>query len=172
MKSEMPSIRDNQGQDQNQIVETAVPKIEVEPEQELPREKINIYGEEVGVVDFSPEQKELKTKIPVVYSKGWGTTTRSHDSNIKELGRTRRVLAVDSPHGVEPKNVPEEKRTEVTETLENVPEIQLAKVTTLLKMMEEKGVKQADVVAHSEGGGDCYICGYASAGSVSELGSC
>ena len=110
-------------------------------------EKLEMYGRDLEIVDISPEEKDIKSKVPVVYSMGWGVTKESHRGTMLGLAEDRRVLAVDAPHGFDSKDVPPEEKIEA----EDIPQIQLAKVTALLKAMEAKGLKKTDVVAHSEG---------------------
>lgn len=110
-------------------------------------EPIEVYGGEMKVVDLTPEK--LKTQIPTVFLKGWGTTSKIFKDNLIGLAnQERRVLAVDDPHGIESRNIPESKTPEG----QNIPEVELRKVAALLKMMDEKGLEQVDIVAHSEGG--------------------
>src|SRR3989344_5316491 len=110
-------------------------------------DKIELYeGGTMDVVDVKPERP--KTEIPTFWLRGWGTTVEVHEDNIVNLAeRGRRTLAVDAPHGIESANIQEL----TTEREQEIHDIELRKVAALLKSLDEKGIEQTDIVAHSEG---------------------
>jgi pimeloyl-ACP methyl ester carboxylesterase len=108
---------------------------------------IDLYGEKtLNLVDLQPER--LKTETPVFWLGGWGATAEVHEDNIINLAeRGRRTLAVDAPHGIESANIQES----ATERGQEIHDIELRKVAAVLKSLDEKGIAQTDIVAHSEG---------------------
>ena len=110
-------------------------------------DKIELYeGGTMDVVDVKPERP--KTEIQTFWLRGWGTTVEVHEDNIVNLAeRGRRTLAVDAPHGIESANIQEL----TTEREQEIHDIELRKVAALLKSLDEKGIEQTDIVAHSEG---------------------
>lgn len=107
-------------------------------------EKISLYGSEtMNVVDLNP--KNPKTEIPAFWLTGWGAPAEVHEKNIISLAeRGRRTLAVDEPHGIETSQ-------EASSKLGEIHDIELRKVTALLKVLDEKDIDKTDIVAHSEG---------------------
>ncbi|MDO8495718.1 MAG: alpha/beta hydrolase [bacterium] len=147
MSIEMPSYENKQ---------TLPPKGEVPPEK-LPEylsnqfdqpDKFELYeGETLSLRDIQPEK--VKTEVPLLILKGWGTTPDNYKANIIGLAeKGRRVLAVDNIHGINAEQI-----EGVKEARELVPdELLLNKVAATLKVFEVKeGLDQVDVVAHSEG---------------------
>lgn len=105
-----------------------------------------VEGGVMGIVDIKPEK--LKTEIPVFWLSGWGTTRKVYEQNIDNLAALgRRTLALDTPHGIDRANIQES----TTQHGQAIHDIELRKVTALLKALDEKGIKQTDIVAHSEG---------------------
>ncbi len=108
--------------------------------------KVEVYGGEMEVVDINPEQP--KTETPTVFLGGYLTSTESNKGAILKLaGSQRRTLSINEPHGIEPENIHE--ATEIENKM--IPNIEFRKVAALLKMIDEKGLDQVDLVAHSEG---------------------
>lgn len=114
-------------------------------------ERIDLYegAETLNVRDIQPEQ--LKTEVPTVWMKGWGTTSDSYKDNILGLAeRGRRVLAVDNVYGVEGAEAEEVDAQKAKEL--GLEGLMLDKVIAYLKMLDMKeGLDKVDVVAHSEG---------------------
>lgn len=110
-------------------------------------DEIDLYeGGAMKVVDVKPEKP--KTDIPTFWLCGWGATVEVHEDNIINLAeRGRRTLAIDAPHGIDSANLEES----ATERGQAIPDIELRKVAALLKTLDEKGIEQTDIVAHSEG---------------------
>ncbi|MFH0890796.1 MAG: alpha/beta fold hydrolase [Candidatus Liptonbacteria bacterium] len=134
---------------------------------------VEIDGERVKVVDISPEK--LKTETPLLVAPGWAATPKFLQDNIEGFVRGdgaggRRTLCLDTPHGVDlrgaqggssisrtaaRRKVGQVSRQETAEdylTEETISEAELRKVAAAVKVMEEKGISQVDVVAHSEAG--------------------
>ena len=110
-------------------------------------DKIDLYeGGVMDIIDVKPERP--KTEVPTFWLRGWGTTPEVYEDNIINLAkRGRRTLAVNAPHGIESANIQES----VTERGKEIHDIELRKVAALLKSLDEKGIEQTDIVAHSEG---------------------
>lgn len=106
-------------------------------------EKMNIWGEEIDVYDITPET--LKTDVPVVIAPGFSATPMAHEQHILALARAgRRVIAIDTPHGLTAPTV-------MGTTEREFPTIELAKASAIFQALTERGIERADVVAHSEG---------------------
>lgn len=117
-------------------------------------ERIRIGKEEVDVYDISPET--LKTAVPTILAPGFSSTPMAHEQNIIGLAKEgRRVLAVDSPHGLEVPTVEGLKKDEYAE-------VELAKASAILQALDERGIEQSDAVAHSEGAIYLTIAAYLS----------
>lgn len=107
-------------------------------------ERIHIGEEEVDVYDISPEER--KTEVVTVLAPGFSATPMAHEQNILGLARAgRRAISVDSPHGLAEHVVEKELAGDHAE-------VELAKLSAIIQTMDERGIEQADVVAHSEGG--------------------
>jgi len=113
---------------------------------------IKIEEEELDVYDISPEK--TKTEIPVVFSLGYSTTPEIYAENIRVLAESgRRVISVDSPHGLKVHTVPEE--------LSGIlPEVELPKLSAVVESLNELGIDKVDVVGHSEGGSYMALAAY------------
>ncbi len=113
-------------------------------------EKLELYeGETLSLRDIQPEK--LKTEVPTVWMKGWGTTPDNYRDNILRLAeKGRRVLAVDNVYGVEGAKAEEVDAQKAKEL--GLEGLMLDKVVAYLKMLDMKeGLDKVDVVAHSEG---------------------
>ena len=104
---------------------------------------MRVAEEEVNVYDISPET--LKTEVPVVLAPGFSATPMAHEQNILGLAKAgRRVISADSPHGLQQPTVEGLRQGAYSE-------VELAKLSAVIQALEERGIEQADVVAHSEG---------------------
>ena len=110
-------------------------------------EQIELYGEyKMEVIDLKPEKPI--SEVPAIFLRGWGTTADVYKTNLKEIARAqRRAIAIDEPHGIDIENLPDEERFKGQE----IPEVELRKVTALLKTIDEKELVQVDLITHSEG---------------------
>src|SRR3989338_10760046 len=110
-------------------------------------DKIDLYeGGVMDIIDIKPERP--KTEVPTFLLRGWGTIPEVYRNNIIYLAeRGRRILAVNAPHGIDSANIQES----ATEHGKEIHDIELRKVAALLKSLDEKGIEQTDIVAHSEG---------------------
>jgi len=101
-------------------------------------ERVRIGTRVIEVEDIRPEQQTLE--VPTIIGLGWSETPEAQKANIRTLvGKGVRVIAPDTPHGVE------------AEPMENYPTIELRKMAALIETLEARGVEKADIVAHSEG---------------------
>ncbi|MCK9351434.1 MAG: alpha/beta fold hydrolase [Candidatus Paceibacterota bacterium] len=122
-----------------------LPKKYASPEDQFSRPKrIRVGTEDVDVYDVSPEN--TKTDIPTVFAPGFSGTPMFHQQNIIELAKAgRRIISVDSPHGLKNHMVPEEKNGEYSN-------VELAKLSAVIEALKELQIDKTDVVGHSEGG--------------------
>lgn len=107
-----------------------------------------VLGEEaLKLHDIRPEQE--KGPRPVMVMPGWGGTPDMWKNNIQELvSAGRRVLVVDSPHGVDA----------VVDTGDyEVSEAQLRKISAHLGALDQLHVGEVDVVGHSAGAIDALF---------------
>lgn len=92
----------------------------------------------INIIDRSPEHP--KTDVPVFISPGWSENPTVFEDTIQEfLNAGRRVIAL-SYSGTRESN----KET-------NYPNLEVSKGEAILEVIKLKGIKQADVVGHSEG---------------------
>jgi len=106
-------------------------------------ERIRIGEEKVNVYDISSEKR--KTEVPTVLAPGFSGTPMAHEQNILGLAKAgRRVISVDSPHGLAEHGVEKDLAGDHAE-------VELAKLSAIIQALDERGIKQVNVVAHSEG---------------------
>lgn len=100
----------------------------------------------VRVIDIDPPLKT--SKIPVFIIGGYGTFSPLHNkANILAMAREgRRVLYVDEPRGIAHEQLPDP-----TEKPEKIEDYFLDQAAAIRVTMQEKGIAQAAIVAHSEG---------------------
>jgi pimeloyl-ACP methyl ester carboxylesterase len=119
-------------------------------------ESIRIGEEEIEVYDISPEK--LKTEVPTVLAPGFSATPMAHEQNIIGLAESgRRVISVNTPHGLEQPTVSGLHENEF-------PEVELAKLSAVMQALEERKIEVVDVVAHSEGAMYMLIAAYLNPG--------
>lgn len=99
------------------------------------------------VFDLIPEN--LKTKVPTFFAQGWGRPTSTITEALKTLYETDRgVVTLDHPRqgGV------------INEKYKNeYPTEELRKATTILSVLDQKKIEQADLIAQSEGCANAII---------------
>lgn len=124
-------------------------------------ERISIGNEEIDVYDVSPER--LKTNIPAFLAPGFSATPMAHEQNILGLAKAgRRIISVDSPHGLAEHKVGEKLAGEHAE-------VELAKLSAVMEALKERGLEQADVIAHSEGGIYMALAAYLYPGKIRNM---
>ena len=108
---------------------------------------ILIGNENIAAVDIAPEN--LTDRIPVIFAPGWTGTLPVYKQTIKTIAKEgRRTISFNHPRNND--DIPLSK--EGAETVKEYPTEQVRKAQTMIRVLEELGVKKADVVAHSEGG--------------------
>ncbi len=104
------------------------------------RQKIESLGGVIEVVDVMPERP--KTEVPVIFAPGWGETPETFKDSVKTMAELeRRVLSLEHSRGGETEELPQTE----------YPADELRKALALIKVLEEKGIDRADIIAHSEG---------------------
>ena len=108
-------------------------------EQFAQKEKFELLGGEIEVVDIRPENQ--KTDVPVVFAPGWGETPETFRDSIRIMSELeRRVISLKhSRSGDKP------------EPKDEYPADELKKALALLSILENKNLTVIDAVAHSEG---------------------
>ncbi|MBI4128602.1 MAG: alpha/beta fold hydrolase [Parcubacteria group bacterium] len=109
------------------------------------RETLDIDGEEIGVIDISPE--EVKSETPIVLLPGFGATPETYRELIIKLAETKhRVLSIDAPHGINADSMKD------TAGLAEIPDSERRKINAFLTVLEAKKLDRVYVVAHSAAG--------------------
>lgn len=105
-------------------------------------EKYTYGSTVVEAFDIAPEK--LKTETPVFFGTGWSASRGVYEASILGIAeKGRRVLSMFAPHGVN--TDPDFGKGDKTYAA-----AELRKAAAMLHMLEEKGVEQLDIVAHSE----------------------
>jgi pimeloyl-ACP methyl ester carboxylesterase len=120
------------------------------PEESKPwkerKETVKINGGSIETIDLQPEK--LTDEVPVLVAPAWAGSIEAYRNALETLAEQgRRVVSLNhARHGGElpaPEDLPE--------LLKDMPTEELRKAESLLALLESKGIKQVDVVAHSEG---------------------
>lgn len=105
-------------------------------------EKYEYGSTTIEAFDVQPEK--LKTEVPVFFGTGWAASRNVYEAMILGIAdRGRRVLSMFAPHGID--TDPDFGKGDNTYAA-----AELRKAAAMLRTLEEKGVKQLDIVAHSE----------------------
>lgn len=105
-------------------------------------EKYEYGSTTVEAFDLQPEK--LKTKTPVFFGTGWSASRGVYESAILGTAeRGRRVLSMFAPHGID-------TDSDFGKGDKTYAASELRKAAAMLRTLEEKGVEQLDIVAHSE----------------------
>lgn len=107
------------------------------------KEKLRLAGGTAEVVDISPDAP--KTEVPVLIAPGWGCGIETYKPAIKTMSeQSRRVISLNHPRiGGDMSKTPEE-------ALHKYPKEQLRKAMNLIELLNQKGIEETDVIAHSE----------------------
>lgn len=98
---------------------------------------------EAGIEIHDVATEHLKDNVPAIVIPGWSGNPRAYKQTVVGLAsHERRVLSVNAPHGVE---------TSMDVKHPEHPLAELRKTEAILKTLEKKDIKRADIVAHSEG---------------------
>ena len=103
-------------------------------------ETLELQGGRVNVVDLQPEH--LKTPVPLIIEGGWLGNIPTWEKNARlfaDMGR--RVIIVGAPHGITPNREDPD-----------LPLAELRKAEAFVPILDAKGIEEADVLTHSEGG--------------------
>ncbi len=93
---------------------------------------------------FDIRAEKLKTETPVFFGTGWSASRGVYEASILGVAdRGRRVLSMFAPHGID--TDPDFGKGDKTYAA-----AELRKAAAMLRTLEEKGVEQLDIVAHSE----------------------
>lgn len=105
-------------------------------------EKYTYGSTTIEAFDVRPEK--LKTETPVFFGTGWSASRGVYESAILGTAeRGRRIFSVFAPHGIDPD--PDFGTGDRTYAA-----AELRKAAAMLRVLEEKGIEQIDIVAHSE----------------------
>jgi pimeloyl-ACP methyl ester carboxylesterase len=105
-------------------------------------EKYTYGSTTIEAFDVQPEK--LKTEVPVFFGTGWSASRGVYEASMLGVAdRGRRLLSLFAPHGIDTdQDFGEGDRTYAA--------AELRKAAAMLHTLEEKGVEQLDIVAHSE----------------------
>lgn len=93
---------------------------------------------------FDVQAEKLKTDTPIFFGTGWSASRGVYEASILGIAeRGRRVLSLFAPHGID--TDPDFGTGDTTYAA-----AELHKAAAMLHTLEEKGVEQLDIVAHSE----------------------
>jgi len=105
-------------------------------------EKYEYGGTTIEAFDIQPEK--LKTETPVFFGTGWSASRGVYEASILGIAdKGRRLLSMFVPHGID--TDPDFGTGDKTYAA-----AELRKAAAMLRTLEEKGVEQLDIVAHSE----------------------
>lgn len=105
-------------------------------------EKYQYGSTTIEAFDIQPEK--LKTETPVFFGTGWSASRGVYEASMLGIAdRGRRLLSVFAPHGID-------TETDFGKGDKTYAAAELRKAVAMLHALEEKGVEQLDVVAHSE----------------------
>jgi pimeloyl-ACP methyl ester carboxylesterase len=119
-------------------------------------EEVELPSGTAEVGDFTPEG--MKDKMPVFLAPGWGCGLETYKATLKQFfdggevdgGKPlnkRRIISLTHPRiggGME-------SSMNTEEFSKKYPTAELRKALNILEILEEKGIEQVDIVAHSEG---------------------
>ena len=109
-------------------------------------EEVRLPSGTAEVGDFTPEN--LKDDVPVLLAQAWGLGLETYKPAMKQLFEDkRRVLSIAHPRIGSAMS----SSMNVKELSEKYPTAELRKALNILEVLEEKGIKQVDAIAHSEG---------------------
>lgn len=105
-------------------------------------EKYEYGSTTVEAFDVQPEK--LKTETPVFFGTGWSASRGVYEATMLGIAeRGRRVLSMFAPHGID-------TDSDFGKGDNTYAASELRKAAAMLRTLEEKGVEQLDIVAHSE----------------------
>lgn len=109
-------------------------------------EEVRLPSGTAEVGDFTPEN--LKDEVPILLAQAWGLGLETYKPAMKQLFEDkRRVLSIAHPRI----GSAMDSSMNVKELSEKYPTAELRKALNVLEILEEKGIKQVDAIAHSEG---------------------
>lgn len=107
------------------------------------------------VADFSPRPEEAKDEVPVYVGSAWGMGIKTYMPLMKQICKDgRRVLSTEHPSyddALDSSMNVKELWEKNADRKEKYPTAELRKALNMLEVLEEKGIKQVDAIAHSEG---------------------
>ncbi|MCR4276367.1 MAG: alpha/beta hydrolase [Candidatus Parcubacteria bacterium] len=105
-------------------------------------EKYTYGSTTIEAFDVQPEK--LKTEVPVFFGTGWSASRGVYEASMLGIAdRGRRLLSVFAPHGID-------TDSDFGKGDKTYAAAELRKAAAMLHTLEEKGVEQLDIVAHSE----------------------
>ncbi len=120
------------------------------------KEFFDFLGEEIEVVDVSPDS--LKTEVPVIIAPGWGESPETLKESIRELFKSgHRVISLTHLRVGGDINDKNDGHT-----------AELRKAGAIQTVLKNKGIKEIDAVAHSEGAINIALAALSSTNSESE----
>lgn len=121
------------------------------------KEKIDSVAGKLEIVDLTPEN--IIDSAPILLASGWGETPTSHKDTLKTIfAEKRRAISVKFP-----------RQQAETIQFEGFPQVEINKAVALGDALGARGVKEVDVIAHSEGAINAIILAQLKPGLVRNI---
>lgn len=120
-------------------------------------ERVNSQAGHIEIVDVTPQV--MKDQTPILLASGWGETPTTHKDTLKTIfSEGRRAINLKFP-----------RISARTISFNEYPTVEVNKAVALIEALDSKGIKQVDIIAHSEGAINAIILAQLEPGMVRNL---